>query len=525
MTASDWGATRLGRGPTERGPLERSDGLVGNSLVIVMLCLNGDVQRVPEEYSNAGSPFQLPSRRSWYFLFAVAAQAATSQPGYPVPQIIGPTHPSAVLPGSLHFTLDVYGANFINGSVVNWNGSARTTTFLSAHHLWAQINAADVALPTSGFITVTTNSPNGPIKSSTYAQVLVHQPTTHFSAERAAAVLNIGPPYMLAHTTGTNRVDVTGIVNVGFQTQLNNGDGTFTGAPTFAVRYPGFGGAGMGDFNGDGYMDFVFPNGLSDQTSWEQKVALGGPGAAYARGGTYTTISISPWQYLVGDFNQDGVLDVYQDAGFGNGISEIFTGNGDGIFSHGPFVAAQDNYAVLGDFNNDGKLNLISIDYVIGIGAIKMYLGNGDGTFQKPRVIKQNPSLSLVPILVSTDVNGDGNADLIYTDGNSQIHVLLGNGDGTFRNPKLTNYDATTMFYFGDFNSDGREDILSVGFGTVTLLAGNGDGTFTAGSMVSIPSLRNGGPTLVADFNGDGLLDFIGVSQPNAAYVVFFQQQ
>ena len=75
------------------------------------------------------------------FLFAVAAQAATPQLGYPVPQIIGPTHPSAVVPGSLHFTLDVYGANFINGSVVNWNGSARTTTFLSAHHLRAQINA------------------------------------------------------------------------------------------------------------------------------------------------------------------------------------------------------------------------------------------------------------------------------------------------------------------------------------------------------------------------------------------------
>ena len=462
------------------------------------------------------------------FLFAVAAQAATPQPGYPVPQIIGPTHPLAVVPGSLHFTLDVYGANFINGSVVNWNGSARTTTFLSAHHLRAQINAADVVSPTSGFITVTTNSPNGPIKSSTYAQVLVHQPTTHFSAERAAAVLNIGPPYMLADTTGTNRVDVTGIVNVGFETQLNNGDGTFTGAPNFGVRYPGFGGAGMGDFNGDGYMDFVFPKGRSDQTLFAQKIALGSPGAAYTIGDTYKVQAFTSLQYLVGDFNQDGLLDVFQAVNSQTGGGEVLTGNGDGTFNNGPFVAAQDNYAVLGDFNNDGKLDLISIDYLSGIGAIKMYLGNGDGTFQKPRVIKQNPSLSLVPFLMSTDVNGDGNADLIYSDGNSQINVLLGNGDGTFRKAKLTSYDSSppAVLLVGDFNSDGKVDILSVGLGKVTLLAGNGDGTFATEPSIAILGLLDPGyePLVLADFNNDGLMDFVAAGSPHGAYVVFFGQ-
>ncbi len=56
-------------------------------------------------------------------LAAPLSYAATAQPGYPVPQIIGPTHPSAVVPGSLHFTLDVYGANFINGSTVTGMGA------------------------------------------------------------------------------------------------------------------------------------------------------------------------------------------------------------------------------------------------------------------------------------------------------------------------------------------------------------------------------------------------------------------
>ncbi len=460
--------------------------------------------------------------------FVLAAHAATPQPGYPVPQIVGPTHPSAVLPGSLHFTLEVYGANFISSSVVNWNGSARTTTFLSGHHLRAQINAADVTTQTSGFITVTTNSPNGPLKSSSYAQVLVHQPTTSLNIVRASRELNIGPPYMLADTTGTNRVDVTGIVNEGFQTQLDNGDGTFTGAPIFVVRYPGFGGAGMGDFNGDGYMDFVFPKGYAppEQTSWEQKIALGGPAAAYALGNTYATLGTTPQQYLVGDFNQDGLLDIYQGVGSATGTSEIFTGNGDGTFSRGPYVAAQDYYALLGDFNNDGKLDLISLDFFNGVNwAIHLDIGNGDGTFQKTRTIKQNPSLPLVPALYSTDMNGDGNADLIYPDGNGQLNVLLGNGDGTFKPSKQTSLDNTATLYFGDFNSDGKMDILSVGSGAVTLLAGNSDGTFIPGQLIAVPTLRNGGPAFVADFNSDGLLDLIAVGQPRAAYVVFFQQQ
>ena len=73
------------------------------------------------------------------------AFAATKQPGFPVPHITAPTVPTAVAPGGPGFTLKVYGANFINGSVVNWNKQARTTTFVSGHELDAQILASDIA--------------------------------------------------------------------------------------------------------------------------------------------------------------------------------------------------------------------------------------------------------------------------------------------------------------------------------------------------------------------------------------------
>jgi len=66
---------------------------------------------------------------------ALWTMAATVEAQNPVPQIVGPVEPSAVAPGSGAFTLSVYGANFVSGAVVNWNGQQRATTFVSAHEL------------------------------------------------------------------------------------------------------------------------------------------------------------------------------------------------------------------------------------------------------------------------------------------------------------------------------------------------------------------------------------------------------
>lgn len=452
--------------------------------------------------------------------------AATPQPGYPVPQIVGPTHPSAVVPGSLHFTLDVYGANFISSSVVNWNGSPRTTTYLSAHHLRAQINAEDVTTPTSGFITVTTTTPNGPIKSSTWAQVLVHEPVSGLNLVRAATPLNLGPPFMLADTTGTNRVDVTGAVNEGFETRLNNGDGTFTGAPIYATRYEYLGGAAMGDFNGDGYMDFVYPNGIIPSPNYPQKSVLGGPGAKYSKGSTYAVLSFTGPQFYVGDFNQDGVLDVLQNVGFPPFGSEVFLGNGDGTFAGSPRNSIGSEI-VLGDFDNDGKLDVISFDtvgYLGGSQDIRLHLGNGDGTFQQPRTVKQGPSLLGNDVFFASDFNGDGNLDFMYVDASSIVVLYLGNGDGTFRNPTQTPFPTQAAPYVVDLNADGKMDVVAVGVTTATPLLGNGDGTFTQGDTIKVPYLLDSGPICFADFDGNGLVDMVAQSLPFGSYTVFFQK-
>ena len=119
----------------------------------------------------------LPLRRSRPapapFLLGSTAYAVN-----PVPTVTRPAEPQAVIPGRAELiTLTVYGANFVPGAVVNWNRGPRSTTFISARELQAQILASDVASPTAGYITVTNPAPGGGPSSSSYAILEVHEPT------------------------------------------------------------------------------------------------------------------------------------------------------------------------------------------------------------------------------------------------------------------------------------------------------------------------------------------------------------
>jgi hypothetical protein len=78
----------------------------------------------------------------------------------PVPSITSPSPASAVATGPA-FTLTVNGTNFISTSVVQWNGSARTTTFASSTRLTAAITAADIASVGTAQVTVFNPAPGG----------------------------------------------------------------------------------------------------------------------------------------------------------------------------------------------------------------------------------------------------------------------------------------------------------------------------------------------------------------------------
>jgi sugar lactone lactonase YvrE len=227
----------------------------------------------------------------------------------------------------------------------------------------------------------------------------------------------------------------------------------------------------------------------------------------------------------IGDFNGDGHLDYAVPTNAGPIV--ILLGTGNGTFTNGTSILTvppfEPTSLVVGDFNGDGKQD-IAVLSAAGIGSVNIYLGNGDGTFQAAKNYPVATSTSYSRILAIGDFNRDGIQDLVATNiGGSSVAVILGNGDGSFNAPAFFPVALNPWnVVVGDINKDGLLDlaVASDGTGNVSVLLGNGDGTFQPASYVPVGSSQVGS-VAVGDFNGDGYLDLATTSAPdNSVYVL-----
>jgi hypothetical protein len=461
-----------------------------------------------------------------FAIFSVVLVAAAVGQNNPIPQIVGPVHPEAIVPGRGAFTLSVYGANFIPGSVVNWNYQPRVTSYISGHELQAQILASDVEKNTAGFITVTNPSPGGGDSSASWAQVEVHDPVS--------TVTLSSPQYYFFGTWITlpadfNHdaiIDILGEYGTGLGLELGDGNGRFRPQSLAGRHNAADTQVAYGDFTGSGNLDVLYvPERAGDfHTQTHVRLMLNDGKGNLSQGPTTTSRNYF-YSLVVADFNRDGKLD-FMTAG---DYVSTFIGKGDGTFTQFasyPYTTLAYEM-VAGDFNGDGKLDLVFFQPdAQGRTGLAMWFveGNGDGTLQLPKQIVSVPNQGYCVGggfqygLQLSDVNNDGILDLAFCD-NSQIGVMLGNGDGTFQPPSYYTTDPTGQglftFAIGDINSDGNEDLIVSEYNdysdpTLVVFLGNGDGSFQAPQTTNVtaPGLPEEGIT-VGDLNSDGLLDVI----------------
>ena len=436
----------------------------------------------------------------------------------PIPHIIQAVVPSAGAPGGAGFTITVNGTGFVQGAVVNWNGSARSTSFQNSNQLTATISASDVASAGTALVTVTNPTPGGGTSNSQVFQISAPTPGANFNQttltagtspqRNIAADFNHDGIIDLAAADGPNNQVLV---------MLGKGDGTFQSPVSYKV---GNNPSSLiaADFDNDGKLDIAVAN-YNDN---DVIVLKGNGDGTFHWNGILTFTGSGPWDLAVGDFNGDSRLDLAVVNSTGGSIS-ILLGNGDATFNgEGSFQPRADfptnanpGQMTVGDFNGDGFLDLAVANFGGFAGnTVSVLLGNGNGTF-KPKV---DYATSLAPLsVVAADFNGDGKLDLAVADscGTSSpcgrpgsLSILLGVGDGTFESH--VDYDAGSFPYTviaGDFNGDGKLDVAisDLDSSQVTILSGVGDGTFQ--NPVVLPA--NGSPVglLAADFNGDGEMD------------------
>ncbi|MEU4153599.1 FG-GAP-like repeat-containing protein [Streptomyces sp. NPDC026659] len=186
------------------------------------------------------------------------------------------------------------------------------------------------------------------------------------------------------------------------------------------------------------------------------------------------------------------------------------------------------SYAVaIGDLDEDGKPDLVTAIRAEGLGV---FLGSGGGGFGgvTKYAAPRTASSVFLGSAVIRDVNGDGHKDVVSQDSRGKVALVwLGDGSGalgagaavqlnptsgcdtTSDNPCVARFPTDVAV--GDFDEDGKPDLVTSNANTnnVSVVLGDGDGTFGAATQFGLGGGTNPQGIAAADLSGDGHLDLV----------------
>jgi FG-GAP-like repeat len=233
---------------------------------------------------------------------------------------------------------------------------------------------------------------------------------------------------------------------IGVSLLAGNGDGTFdpavnlpnsAGADSPAIVAT--------DLDGDARLDLVIAHSMACYTApcvtTELMSVLMGNGDGTFQPARLVQVGRGMARIAVGDFNRDGIKDLAI-AGDSSRLYRMY-GVGDGTFVQQPTITlTADTFGVAGsdvdvaDFNGDAIQDLV---VVIGTNGSRtaVLIGNADGSFRPPLILT-DANLSIPTQAAVADYNGDGFQDLAVGVGDGSFGLMKmynGNGNGTFQAP------------------------------------------------------------------------------------------
>lgn len=298
-----------------------------------------------------------------------------------------------------------------------------------------------------------------------------------------------------------------------FMPFANTGLGTWTLAYYQSIRSdtPYVTGAGLGDLDGDGNLDFVDADAL----------VFGD--------GTMNFPFAGPATYAPVDWDRDGDLDALSDT-------TLQTNDGRGIFAAATLIVAQtptnrsyDTAVLTTDLEGDGLHERIALlrEFVFPFGwqslGLRLLREQGDGTLLDagPAAL---PTVGMTSA-IADDCDGDGDLDIVDRQG-----AWFNDGAGffTLTVPATGSYQP---FAKGDVDGDGDQDLLAAtqdGGTSLAILRRTGPGTYATEVLYpGASSTITNTPGLLADLDDDGDLDVAGkqVTATGIATTVVFANQ